>query len=72
MPLQYQVSVPLAVPLVLYILTGCLKPEDTPERDALLTRINEGDGDDDGDGTATAAVIPAQGGGPATAPRPHG
>ncbi len=71
-PLQYQVSVPLAVSLVLYVLIGQVKPEDTPERDALLTRINEGDGGDEPDGTATAAGIPAQDGGPAPAPRPRG
>ncbi|MGV9276867.1 sodium:solute symporter family protein [Streptomyces griseosporeus] len=53
-PLQYQVSIPLAVSLVLYILIGYLKPEDTPERIALIERIN---GDD-----ATAAAIPAPAG----------
>lgn len=54
-PLQYQVSVPLAVSLVLYILIGFLKPEDTPERIALIERINGGD-------DATAAAIPAPAG----------
>ncbi|MFF9277762.1 sodium:solute symporter family protein [Streptomyces griseosporeus] len=54
-PLQYQVSVPLAVSLVLYILIGYLKPEDTPERIALIERINGGD-------DATAAAIPAPAG----------
>ncbi|MET9118337.1 MULTISPECIES: sodium:solute symporter family protein [Streptomyces] len=49
-PLQYQVSVPLAVSLVLYVLVGYLKPEDTPERLAVIERIN---GDDEG---AQAAV----------------
>ncbi|MCZ9344272.1 Na+:solute symporter, partial [Streptomyces sp. TRM76130] len=29
-PLQYQVSIPLAVSLVLYVLVGFLRPEDTP------------------------------------------
>jgi Na+/proline symporter len=53
-PLQYQVSIPLAVSLVLYVLVGYLKPEDTPERLAVIERINT-----DGDG-ATAAV-PAPG-----------
>lgn len=43
-PLQYQVSVPLAVSLVLYVLIGHIKPEDTPERDALLARINSDSG----------------------------
>ncbi|WP_409471412.1 sodium:solute symporter family protein [Streptomyces sp. HC307] len=50
-PLQYQVSVPLAVSLVLYILIGYMKPEDTPERLAIIERINT-----DGDGAAAAAV----------------
>ncbi|NEE55850.1 Na+:solute symporter, partial [Streptomyces sp. SID8455] len=71
-PLQYQVSVPLAVSLVLYVLIGFVKPEDTPERDAVLAQINAGDGDGDGGGgTAAAATIPAQdgGGSPATQPR---
>ncbi|AWT43859.1 MULTISPECIES: sodium:solute symporter family protein [Streptomyces] len=54
-PLQYQVSIPLAVSLVLYILIGHLKPEDTPERIALIERINGGD-------DATAAAIPAPAG----------
>jgi hypothetical protein len=48
------VSIPLAVSLVLYVLVGYLKPEDTPERLAVIERINT-----DGDG-ATAAV-PAPG-----------
>ncbi|MEB8342607.1 sodium:solute symporter family protein [Streptomyces endophyticus] len=51
-PLQYQVSIPLAVSLVLYILIGYIKPEDTPERDAIIARINS---DDDG---AAAAAVP--------------
>lgn len=54
-PLQYQVSVPLAVSLVLYVLVGFVKPEDTPERDALIERINT-DGDDSG---SAAAAVPA-------------
>jgi Na+/proline symporter len=58
-PLQYQVSIPLAVSLVLYILIGYVKPEDTPERDALIERINGG-GDDDGE--AAAVAVPAQAG----------
>jgi hypothetical protein len=53
-PLQYQVSIPLAVSLVLYILIGYVKPEDTPERDALIERINTDD-----DGSAAAAAVPA-------------
>jgi Na+/proline symporter len=60
-PLQYQVSIPLAVSLVLYILIGYLKPEDTPERLAIIERINT---DDDGPGSAgAAAAIPTQQGG---------
>jgi Na+/proline symporter len=58
-PLQYQVSIPLAVSLILYILIGYVKPEDTPERDALIERINGG-GDDDGE--AAAVAVPAQAG----------
>ncbi len=56
-PLQYQVSIPLAVSLVLYILVGFLKPEDTPERLAIIETINT-----DGDGAAAAAIpTPADG-----------
>ncbi|MCX5381869.1 sodium:solute symporter family protein [Streptomyces sp. NBC_00083] len=55
--LQWQVSVPLAISLVLYVVIGLLKPEDTPERDALLARINS---DGDGPGSAGAAAVPAQ------------
>ena len=51
-PLQYQVSIPLAVSLVLYILVGYIKPEDTPERDGILAQLNPGGGG----GLATAAV----------------
>lgn len=50
-PLQYQVSIPLAVSLVLYILVGFLKPEDTPERLAIIETVNT-----DGDGSASAAA----------------
>ncbi|NUR01213.1 MAG: Na+:solute symporter, partial [Streptomyces sp.] len=50
-PLQYQVSIPLAVSLLLYILIGYLRPEDTPERLAVIERINTDD-----DGTAAAAI----------------
>lgn len=49
--LEYQISLPLAVSLVLYIVIGWIKPEDTPERDALLAKINS-----DGDGAAAAAL----------------
>jgi Na+/proline symporter len=47
--LEYQISLPLAVSLVLYVVIGWIKPEDTPERDALLARINS-------DGGGAAAV----------------
>ncbi|NUS26204.1 MAG: Na+:solute symporter, partial [Streptomyces sp.] len=39
------------VSLVLYILIGFLKPEDTPERLAIIEKINT-----DGDGAAAAAI----------------
>jgi Na+/proline symporter len=51
--LQYQISVPLAVSLFLYIVIGWIKPEDTPERDALLAKINS---DDDGSAGASALL----------------
>jgi Na+/proline symporter len=51
--LQYQVSVPLAVSLVLFIAVGYLKPEDTPERLEIIEKVNT---DDDGDRPAAAAV----------------
>ncbi|NGN68460.1 Na+:solute symporter [Streptomyces sp. A7024] len=54
-PLEYQVSIPLAVSLILYIAIGYIKPEDTPERDAVLARINDSDDDD----AAAAAAVPA-------------
>jgi uncharacterized sodium:solute symporter family permease YidK len=53
-PLEYQVSVPLAVSLVLYILVGYLKPEDTPDRLAIIERINTDD-----DSAAVAVPVPA-------------
>ncbi|OAH15214.1 sodium:solute symporter family protein [Streptomyces jeddahensis] len=54
-PLQYQVSVPLAISLVLYIVIGFVKPENTPERDAIIDRI-------DVDGDSAAAAVPAPAG----------
>ncbi|MFJ5686448.1 Na+:solute symporter, partial [Streptomyces sp. NPDC093099] len=58
-PLQYQVSIPLAVSLVLYIAIGFLKPEESPDIDVLLARIN-GEGDGDGSGlTAASLRVPA-------------
>lgn len=59
-PLEYQVSVPLAVSLVLYIAIGYLKPEDTPERLAIIERVNT---DGDGDAAGAAAAIPTPAGG---------
>ncbi|MBX9395044.1 Na+:solute symporter [Streptomyces sp. TRM72054] len=53
-PLQYQVSIPLAVSLILYILIGHLKPEDTPDRLAIIEKINT-----DEDGAAAAVPAPA-------------
>ncbi|MFC9931481.1 sodium:solute symporter family protein [Streptomyces sp. NPDC127190] len=64
-PLQYQVSVPLAVSLVLYIAIGYLKPEDTPERLALIERINT-----DVDAGQAGAAVPA-GTGEDTVGAPH-
>jgi Na+/proline symporter len=55
--LQYQVALPLAISLVLYIVIGFIKPEDTPERDAIIEQINS-----DGDGPMAGATVPAQGG----------
>ncbi len=57
-PLEYQVSIPLAVSLVLYVLVGYLKPEDTPERLAIIEKVNT-DGDDDASGAAAAIPTPA-------------
>jgi uncharacterized sodium:solute symporter family permease YidK len=55
-PLQYQVSVPLAVSLVLYVVIGYVKPEETPERLAVIEKVNT-------DGDAVAAVpVPASAG----------
>ncbi len=56
-PLQYRVSIPLGVSLLLYVVIGYVKPEDTPERDALIERINT-DGGDGADGASAAAVPP--------------
>lgn len=56
--LQIQIVSPLATSLVLYALIGFVKPEDTPERDAVLARI-----DSDGDEGGSAALrVPEQGG----------
>ncbi|MGP3949255.1 sodium:solute symporter family protein [Streptomyces sp. 7N604] len=53
--LQWQVAAPLAVSLFLYVVIGFIRPEDTPERDEILARINS-DGGGSGQGTAAAAV----------------
>ncbi len=44
-PLEYQVSIPLAVSLVLYVVVGFVRPEDTEERVAVIERVNS-DGDE--------------------------
>ena len=65
--LEYQISVPVAVSLVLYVVIDWIKPEDTPERDAIIAKA-----DSDGPASASAA-LPAPGGGPAgpAAAAPH-
>ncbi|MBM9505117.1 sodium:solute symporter family protein [Actinacidiphila acididurans] len=50
--LEYQISLPLLVSLVLYVAIGYIKPEDTPERDAILSKVNT-----DGPGSASATVV---------------
>jgi Na+/proline symporter len=57
-PLQYQVSIPLAVSLVLYVVVGWVRPEDTPERLAVIERVNS---DED---AAVAAPVPGAVGAP--------
>ncbi|MGW1158806.1 sodium:solute symporter family protein [Streptomyces sp. NPDC002513] len=52
--LEYQVALPMAISLVLYIVIGLVKPEDTPERVAIIETLNT---DDDG----TAVTLPAPG-----------
>jgi Na+/proline symporter len=52
--LEYQIALPLAVSLVLFVVVGWIRPEDTPERDALISAINS---DDDG-AAATAPAAP--------------
>ncbi|MEU8570601.1 sodium:solute symporter family protein [Streptomyces pathocidini] len=58
-PLQYQVSIPLAVSLVLYVVVGFVKPEDTPERDEIIAKVDS-DGDGGTSGAAAAVPAPAQ------------
>ncbi|MFF4247533.1 sodium:solute symporter family protein [Streptomyces sp. NPDC001822] len=68
--LQYQVALPLAISLVLYIVIGFIKPEDTPERDALIEVINTDGGGPAG--TAATAGVPAQKTGPEGTGVPEG
>ncbi|MEE4546064.1 sodium:solute symporter family protein [Streptomyces sp. V4-01] len=49
--LEYQISLPVAISLFLYIVIGWIKPEDTPERDALIAKVNS-----DGPGPGAASV----------------
>ncbi|MET7746293.1 sodium:solute symporter family protein [Streptomyces sp. NPDC005385] len=56
--LEYQVALPMVISLVLYIVIGFVRPEDTPERDAIIELINT-----DPDGTSSAeATVPAPAG----------
>ncbi|MER5889320.1 sodium:solute symporter family protein [Streptomyces sp. NPDC001941] len=64
--LQWQVSVPLAVSLVLYVVVGLVRPEDTEERDAVIGIVNaDGDADGDGGGGAgdSGTLVPGRPGG---------
>ncbi|GGP00155.1 sodium:solute symporter family protein [Wenjunlia tyrosinilytica] len=54
---QIQIVTPLSTSLVLYTLLGWLHSEETPERNAVLDKIND---DDDGEGTASAAALVPQ------------
>jgi Na+/proline symporter len=49
--LQTQIVSPLATSLVLYVLIGFVRPEDTPERDAVLDKLHSDDG-------SPAAAVP--------------
>jgi hypothetical protein len=49
--LEYQISLPLLVSLVLYIGIGWIRPEATPERDAVLAAVNS-----DGPGAVGVAL----------------
>jgi Na+/proline symporter len=55
--LEYQVSVPCAVSLILYIGLGFVRPQQTPGLDELLAKINE---DGPGPDAAGAAAVPPQ------------
>ncbi|MEJ8648722.1 sodium:solute symporter family protein [Streptomyces sp. MS1.AVA.3] len=62
--LQIQIVSPVATSLVLFVLLGLVRPEDTPERDAVLARINSDDeGPEEPAGAAASATIPGQGDG---------
>ncbi|BDM66572.1 sodium-coupled permease [Streptomyces nigrescens] len=67
--LQVQIVAPVTTSLLLFALLGHLRPEATPERDAVLARINDGEGDGDGDGDTGGAAanlggsLPEQGDG---------
>ncbi|MEV6022501.1 sodium:solute symporter family protein [Streptomyces sp. NPDC052036] len=52
--LEYQVALPMVISLVLYIVIGLVRPEDTPERVAIIETLNT---DDDG----SAVSVPAPG-----------
>ncbi|MFE1772674.1 sodium:solute symporter family protein [Streptomyces sp. NPDC059008] len=72
--LQIQIASPVATSLVLFVVIGLVRPQDTAERDTVLARINSGD-DDDGDGAAAAGAraVPAPGdGGPGGLPAARG
>ncbi|MEV0260747.1 sodium:solute symporter family protein [Streptomyces sp. NPDC050617] len=51
--LQVQIVTPVATSLVLFILVGFIRPEATPERDAVIAKINT---DDDGAGAGAAVA----------------
>ncbi len=53
---QVQTATPVATSLILYTAIGWIKPEQTPERDAILDRVNRDDDDTDGTG---ATAVPA-------------
>jgi Na+/proline symporter len=57
--LEYQVAVPMVISLVLYTVIGLVRPEDTPERVAVIETLNTDDG-----GVGAAVPEPA---GPAVA-----
>lgn len=71
--LQIQIVSPVATSLVLFVLLGFVRPEDTPEQDAVLARINSDDDGPEGPtgaagaaGAAASVAIPGQGDGAGT------